>query len=72
VRELSFVSVTTDLLGPYPYGKRFAVGHECSAEVVLCGERVRHFRKGQLVVATVTRKLIVRRKHYRGHNPQPF
>ncbi len=30
--------VTTDLLGPYPYGKPFAIGHECIAEVVECGE----------------------------------
>lgn len=42
--------VITDLLGPYPYGKAFAIGHECIAEVVECGEQVRHFSKGQLVV----------------------
>jgi len=42
--------VTTDLLGPYPYGKPFAIGHECIAEVVECGEGVRHLRKGQLAI----------------------
>jgi alcohol dehydrogenase len=42
--------VIPDLLGPYPYGKPFAIGHECIAEVVECGEGVRHVQKGQLVV----------------------
>jgi threonine dehydrogenase-like Zn-dependent dehydrogenase len=43
-------SVTSDLLGPRPYGKPFAVGHECVAEIVQCGEQVSHFHPGQLVV----------------------
>jgi threonine dehydrogenase-like Zn-dependent dehydrogenase len=42
--------VTTDLLGPYPYGKPFAIGHECIAEVMECGDEIHQFRKGQLVV----------------------
>ncbi len=42
--------VTTDFLGPYPYGKPFAIGHECIAEVLECGEEVRDVRKGQLVI----------------------
>jgi threonine dehydrogenase-like Zn-dependent dehydrogenase len=42
--------LVTDLLGPYPYGSSFAIGHECVAEVVECGEEVRLVRKGQLVV----------------------
>src|SRR5262245_51737223 len=42
--------VTTALLGPSPYGKPFAIGHECIAEVVACGEAVRDIRKGQLVI----------------------
>ena len=42
--------VTTELLGPYPYGKSFALGHECIAEVVECGDEVRQIRKGQLVI----------------------
>jgi threonine dehydrogenase-like Zn-dependent dehydrogenase len=42
--------LTSELLGPYPYGKPFAIGHECIGEVVQCGDRVRLFRAGQLVV----------------------
>ena len=42
--------LTSELLGPYPYGKPFAIGHECVAEIVQCGDRVRLFRAGQLVV----------------------
>ena len=42
--------LTTDLLGPRPYGKPFAIGHECIAEVVRCGEAVHNIRKGQLVI----------------------
>jgi alcohol dehydrogenase len=32
------------------YGKPFVIGHECTAEVVECGEEVRHLRKGQLAI----------------------
>jgi threonine dehydrogenase-like Zn-dependent dehydrogenase len=42
--------VTSDLLGPCPYGKSFAIGHECIAQVIECGEDVRQIRKGQLVI----------------------
>jgi len=41
--------VTTDL-GPYPYREQFAIGHECVAEVVDCGDAVHGIRKGQRVV----------------------
>jgi threonine dehydrogenase-like Zn-dependent dehydrogenase len=42
--------ITTDLLGPHPYRKPFAIGHECIAEVMECGESVHQFLKGQLVI----------------------
>jgi threonine dehydrogenase-like Zn-dependent dehydrogenase len=42
--------LTTDLLGPYPYRGPFAIGHECIAEVVECGETVHGVRPGHLVV----------------------
>ena len=42
--------VTTDLLGPYPYGRPFAIGHECIGEVVECGDEVTGVTPGQLVI----------------------
>ena len=42
--------LTTDLLGPRPYGQPFAIGHECIARVIRCGEEVRQIREGQLVI----------------------
>ena len=45
-----FDPMVSELLGPSPYGKPFALGHECIAEVVACGEDVRDIRKGQLVI----------------------
>jgi threonine dehydrogenase-like Zn-dependent dehydrogenase len=45
-----FDPLVTDLLGPYPYRGPFAIGHECIAEVVECGEAVNDVRPGQLVV----------------------
>ena len=43
-------SVATDLLGPYPYKGPFAIGHECIASVIECGEEVRSLRPGDLVI----------------------
>lgn len=45
-----FDPLVSELLGPYPYGKPFAIGHECIAEVIECGEDVNHIQKGQLVI----------------------
>jgi threonine dehydrogenase-like Zn-dependent dehydrogenase len=45
-----FDPLIPELLGPYPYGKPFAIGHECIAEVIECGEEVRQIQKGQLVI----------------------
>lgn len=45
-----FDPMVSELLGPSPYGKPFALGHECIAEVAACGEDVRDIRKGQLVI----------------------
>lgn len=45
-----FDPMVAELLGPSPYGKPFALGHECIAEVVDCGEEVTELRKGQLVI----------------------
>ena len=42
--------ITTDLLGARPYSQPFAIGHECIAAVVQCGEAVQHIRTGQLVI----------------------
>jgi threonine dehydrogenase-like Zn-dependent dehydrogenase len=42
--------LTTELLGPYPYRGPFAIGHECIAAVVECGEEVRSVRAGDLVI----------------------
>jgi threonine dehydrogenase-like Zn-dependent dehydrogenase len=42
--------VTLDLLGASPYSPPFALGHECIAEVVACGELVRDVKPGALVV----------------------
>lgn len=48
---LHFLDPTAlDLLGPYPYRGPFAIGHECIAEVVECGESVHGARPGQLVI----------------------
>jgi threonine dehydrogenase-like Zn-dependent dehydrogenase len=45
-----FDPVVTDLLGRQPYKGPFAIGHECIAEVVECGEAVHSVRPGELVV----------------------
>lgn len=45
-----FDPMVSELLGPSPYGKPFAIGHECIAEVVEYGEEVTGLRKGQLVI----------------------
>jgi alcohol dehydrogenase len=42
--------VTTDLLGTHPYRAPFAIGHECIAQVVDCGDEVRSIKPGQLVI----------------------
>ncbi len=42
--------VTTELLGAHPYAAPFAIGHECIAQVVECGEAVSGFVPGQLVI----------------------
>jgi alcohol dehydrogenase len=42
--------ITTDLLGSHPYRAPFAIGHECIAQVVSCGDQVRVVRPGQLVI----------------------
>lgn len=42
--------IATDLLGPRPFEPPFALGHECVAEVVECGESVQHIHPGQLVI----------------------
>ena len=42
--------VTSDLLGTHPYGRPFAIGHECIAQVVQCGAAVRAVVPGQLVI----------------------
>lgn len=45
-----FDPVTTDLLGPYPFKGPFAIGHECIASVVECGDGVRSVKPGDLVI----------------------
>ncbi|MET3650385.1 zinc-dependent alcohol dehydrogenase [Dyella japonica] len=45
-----FDPILPDVLGASPYGKPFAIGHECIAQVMECGENVQHIRKGQLVI----------------------
>jgi threonine dehydrogenase-like Zn-dependent dehydrogenase len=42
--------VTIDLLGAHPYRAPFAIGHECIAQVVDCGDEVRAVKPGQLVI----------------------
>jgi threonine dehydrogenase-like Zn-dependent dehydrogenase len=38
------------LFGHRPYAPPFPIGHECVAEVLSCGEAVRQFRRGDVVV----------------------
>lgn len=42
--------ITADAFGRAPYRGPFAIGHECVAEIVSCGEEVRHFRPGATVI----------------------
>jgi len=42
--------VTTDVLGRNPYQGPIAVGHECIAEVVNCGDEVTDFKQGDKVI----------------------
>lgn len=42
--------VTTDVLGRNPYKGPIAVGHECIAEVISCGEEVSQFKPGDKVI----------------------
>lgn len=42
--------ISLDLLGPRPLRPPFAIGHECIAEVLTCGEMVNTVRPGQLVI----------------------
>ena len=42
--------VTTELLGKNPYQGPIPVGHECVAEVTVCGDEVSHFKPGDRVI----------------------
>lgn len=42
--------LSPELLGPYPFKGPFAIGHECIASVIECGDEVRMVRPGDLVV----------------------
>lgn len=42
--------ITADAFGRAPYRGPFAIGHECVAEIVSCGEEVKHFRPGAKVI----------------------
>ena len=42
--------VTADVLGKQPYKGPLAVGHECIAEVVTCGNEVVDFKPGDKVI----------------------
>lgn len=42
--------IARDLLGPEPFKGPFAVGHECVAEVIACGDEVRSFKSGDRVI----------------------
>lgn len=42
--------VTRNLFGEKPFQAPFAFGHECVAEVLVCGDDVKHFRAGDKVI----------------------
>ncbi len=45
-----FDPLVTDVLGSQPFGRPFAIGHECIAEVIECGEAVTRVRPRDLVI----------------------
>jgi alcohol dehydrogenase len=42
--------VTADVFGKNPFKAPFAIGHECIAEVVSCGDEVKNFKPGDKVI----------------------
>src|SRR5260221_3609229 len=42
--------ITKSLFGKKPFKAPIAIGHECIAEILLCGDEVKHFRVGDKVI----------------------
>jgi threonine dehydrogenase-like Zn-dependent dehydrogenase len=42
--------VTRNMFGEKPFQAPFAVGHECVAEILSCGDEVKHFKMGDKVI----------------------
>ena len=43
-------TVTRNMFGRKPFKAPFAIGHECVAEILSCGDEVRHFKVGDKVI----------------------
>jgi alcohol dehydrogenase len=42
--------VTKNMFGKKPFKAPFAIGHECVAEILTCGDEVKHFKVGDKVI----------------------